>query len=451
MADLLRGIQHESLEWSRRHVVENSRHRTDFEVLENLGQGAYGKVYRVRNKVDNNIYALKSILLPQHKDTSSVLREVQALSSLNSEHIVRFYTSWVEKGEQNWSLHGNDDESSVQSNDLNEWTLTSDSSIAAHDTPDPTCQLCRSAYKDWEVSFANWGLIDAVLQPLDLCVDCYKKSIPSDVDVERILIQEKENLPEFLFILMEYCEATLSEAIEDCNHNEERIWNYFTQIVQGLSHLHSKGMIHRDIKPNNIFVHNGQCKIGDLGLATTISSSIGYISPSAYRIAENSSDISTKEDSTNTSVKSSVVGTFLYSAPEVSTGKYDESCDVYSLGVLLVEIFSVFSTAMERADTLTKFRSTNTLPLSWTQKHSLQANLSVKMIQTKPSKRPTCVEILDELTKMGVSKEIQRHEVSSSLVADLVGQIQGLKEALQQEKDEIRRLQALLEANNIEF
>ena len=210
-------------------------------------------------------------------------------------------------------------------------------------------------------------------------------------------------------------------------------------------------MIHRDIKPNNIFVHNGQCKIGDLGLATTISSSIGYISPSAYRIAENSSDISTKEDSTNTSVKSSVVGTFLYSAPEVSTGKYDESCDVYSLGVLLVEIFSVFSTAMERADTLTKFRSTNTLPLSWTQKHSLQANLCVKMIQTKPSKRPTCVEILDELTKMGVSKEIQRHEVSSSLVADLVGQIQGLKEALQQEKDEIRRLQALLEANNIEF
>ena len=80
---------------------------------------------------------------------------------------------------------------------------------------DPACNLCHAAYVDWEVNLEQWGLIDAVLQPLDLCVDCYKKSIPAHVDGSAIPIREKRRtFPDCLYILMEYCESTLSEAVE---------------------------------------------------------------------------------------------------------------------------------------------------------------------------------------------------------------------------------------------
>ena len=49
-------------------------------------------------------------------------------------------------------------------------------------------------------------------------------------------------------------------------------WQLFRQITEGLAHIHSQGMIHRDLKPVNIFLNSaGHCKIGDFGLATTFS------------------------------------------------------------------------------------------------------------------------------------------------------------------------------------
>jgi translation initiation factor 2-alpha kinase 4 len=85
---------HKSLEWSRRETLDSSRHRTDYEILEDTGRGAFGTVYKVRNKVDGHVYAMKQV-----SDFSKhVLREVQVLSSIDHEHVVRYYGAWVEKG-----------------------------------------------------------------------------------------------------------------------------------------------------------------------------------------------------------------------------------------------------------------------------------------------------------------------------------------------------------------
>lgn len=49
------------------------------------------------------------------------------------------------------------------------------------------------------------------------------------------------------------------------------MWRLFREIVEGLSHIHQQGMIHRDLKPVNIFLDsNDHVKIGDFGLATNI-------------------------------------------------------------------------------------------------------------------------------------------------------------------------------------
>ena len=414
--------QHDSLEWSRRESIESSRHKTEFDVLQTLGQGAFGTAFQVKNRVDSQIYCLKSILIHAKADKDKVLREVQVLSSLHSDNVVRYYTAWVEKGEQAVAEveDGNEDGGS--------WTFSASSMSKNEPTTNPTCHLCQSPYTEWEVSFEHWGLIDAVLQPLDLCISCYKKSIPGDTS--HIEIRQTKVLQDYLFILMEYCEQTLQEAVQHAD--SATIWDYFCQCVQGVAHLHRKGFIHRDIKPNNIFVHQGIVKIGDLGLATIV----GGAAPSSPR-----ANATTSEETP----KSSQVGTFLYTAPEVATGSYNEKCDVYSLGILLVEIFSTFTTGMERAQVLGS--RLGKLPQDWTVAHPIQAQLAQQMTAASPKERPSCSQVLVDLIRGGLYEKRNVETLVTSL-SDQVAQLQGDLEASQQD---CLRLRQLLEDNDIVY
>jgi len=70
---------------------------------------------------------------------------------------------------------------------------------------------------------------------------------------------------------MEYCRGrTLRDLIiNGLAHNRVFGWTLLRQIADGLAHIHSHGMIHRDLKPDNIFLDDQQnVKIGDFGLAT---------------------------------------------------------------------------------------------------------------------------------------------------------------------------------------
>ena len=84
------------------------------------------------------------------------------------------------------------------------------------------------------------------------------------------------------------------------------------QILHAISHCHSRGIVHRDIKAENILfndkAHN-KINIIDFGLSKK-----------------------TKNDNGN---MHTFVGTTLYLSPEVISGKYDEKCDLWSIGVLL--------------------------------------------------------------------------------------------------------------------
>ena len=145
-----------------------------------------------------------------------------------------------------------------------------------------------------------------------------------------------------------------------------------------MAYLHAKGVVHRDLKPTNIFVHGGVVKIGDLGLATRRA-------PDGPN-----DDLEAPSGSTD-------VGTFLYSSPEVATGRYSEKCDVYSLGVVCVESFSDFGTAMERAHVLGSLRKSGTVAESWALAHPIAASLARRMVARDPSARPSCGQVLGEL------------------------------------------------------
>lgn len=119
------------------------------------------------------------------------------------------------------------------------------------------------------------------------------------------------------YIVMEYVEGrTLKDYIVDeeklSNHD---IIDYSTQIAQALKTAHQAGIIHRDIKPQNILIDNyGLLKVTDFGIA---------------RVSSNATITYT----------SSILGTVHYISPEQAKGKIvDEKSDLYSLGAVMYEM-----------------------------------------------------------------------------------------------------------------
>ncbi len=91
----------------------------------------------------------------------------------------------------------------------------------------------------------------------------------------------RDEIRNSLFIILEYCDGgDLYKLIQyrKINHSkfeEKQIWYIFSQICQGLKHLHENGIIHRDLKALNIMTtKKGRCfKIGDLGVSRQVSES----------------------------------------------------------------------------------------------------------------------------------------------------------------------------------
>ncbi len=81
-----------------------------------------------------------------------------------------------------------------------------------------------------------------------------------------------------IFWIMDYCDGgTLKERIalylmQEKRIKEDLIWYWSLQILNGLKFLHNRGLIHRDLKPDNIFISlkSGMCKIGDFGLSKVL-------------------------------------------------------------------------------------------------------------------------------------------------------------------------------------
>jgi hypothetical protein len=119
-----------------------------------------------------------------------------------------------------------------------------------------------------------------------------------------------------LYIQMELCESTFRDYLNNIREDEsieKRIF-YFNQIVEGIKYLHDNNIIHRDIKPSNILFIDDTVKICDFGLARHVNSTLNIINGS------------------------SEVGTSFYRAPEIDTHIYNNKIDVYSLGIILIEL-----------------------------------------------------------------------------------------------------------------
>ena len=130
-------------------------------------------------------------------------------------------------------------------------------------------------------------------------------------NIVRVLdVNEHEGTP---YIVMEYVDGTdLSALLKKHGPLQgQAALKVIAQVADGLAHAHNQGIVHRDIKPHNIFVSkDGRVKLGDFGLARAV------------------------EQTTELTMPGAAIGTAHYMSPEQSNGKdIDQRSDVYSLGV----------------------------------------------------------------------------------------------------------------------
>jgi len=203
-----------------------------YEIIKKIGEGAYGKIYKVRNKQSGDIRAMKQIQKNKIKDLTKFQTEIKILSMVDHPNIVRLFE-----------------------------------------------------------------------------------------------VIEDDN---YYNLLQELCTGgELLKKTETTHFKEKEVARIFNQIMSVVAYCHDKGIVHRDLKLENIlFVSeepDSPIKVIDFGFSV-LNENI-----------TNSTDKEKDPDPKKSGFKrmKSKVGTLYYISPEIIKGNYDEKCDIWACGVIL--------------------------------------------------------------------------------------------------------------------
>ncbi|KAI5623150.1 eukaryotic translation initiation factor 2-alpha kinase 1 isoform X1 [Silurus asotus] len=463
-------------------LFQTSRYLSEFDEISPLGRGTYGKVFKVKNKLDGQDYAVKKILIKNvtKYDCMKVLREVKVLSSLQHLNIVGYHTAWMEHVQPPVNNSPTSlpaipaSDSSSQTERLAEESTSgsfivfensncstdkkgpptnvhknsSNNILSSPITKEQSCQVVSKKRAGFSQNFVPCTFLEEPHAVGETCPALqWESSTVSDesyADMSSQLCAENNSKDVqyhlMLYIQMQLCERSLKDWIQERNATQEldlstgslqsfdsrQAFDILKRILEGVEYIHSRGIMHRDLKPRNIFLHGHEClvKIGDFGLACT-----------DIVLNENEECSGSHICGNAVSSHTTGVGTFVYASPEQLQGShYDSKSDMYSVGVIAVELFQSFGTEMERVQTLRDLRKgmvPDDLYKTWpvlTKKIKLLTSLD-------PSKRLNASQLLQSDLFNNKDQVIYRLQQRVSEQAEEISQLRRQISELQTTKD----------------
>lgn len=379
--------------WPSNDVTnEWSHYHREFDEINYIAGGGFGKVFLVKHKLDDTDYAVKKISIRSEgiKSVMKYLSEVKTFAALNHANIVQYKAAWLELGENanNNNFSDNSDDESVSddsattdaANNTNSFskgdnayiypdvisTVEIETSFKRQDATDSSefeINFQESPHYSYNNATRSRSVKRTKRQSFSEGSSLKNGTICTMQDIKNMRLEGRQQRATVggqkwatLYIQMALCPSTLQQWLQQrnlaeelaeqsvtaalvpvggCNVRYQTIVEILKQLLKGLKYIHSKKIVHHDIKPSNIFIQedNGSMlvQLGDFGLACPLQSA-------RHSIAG---------------------GTKLYAAPEQIQGTCVSKSDMYSLGIVLLELTASFRTDMERVRSITELRKTH--------------------------------------------------------------------------------------------
>jgi len=235
-----------------------------------------------------------------------------------------------------------------------------------------------------------------------IAIKILPKSVCKDKNFSRLFLQEANcgvlNHPNIitiydageteshLYIAMEYLQGGDLKQRLKTNLSQTEIINIITKLSEALAYAHSKGFIHRDIKPGNIiFNDDNQPILADFGIARAISFS------------------------EQTVIDGMLLGTPYYSSPEqASSDDVDHRTDLYSLGVVYFEMITGKKPFIADTPFALIYKHLEEAPPDLDSKFKDHQPIIHKLLSKKPDDRyASAFDLIEDLAKLTRTKKEQ--------------------------------------------
>ncbi|KAL3282281.1 hypothetical protein HHI36_005470 [Cryptolaemus montrouzieri] len=436
--------------WQDQNLATSHYHR-EFEEIDFIAGGGFGRVYKVKHKLDGTEYAIKKIPIRCEglEHVKNYLSEVKTFASVNHPNIVQYKAAWLDMGS-----HQDGDFLGELDNDLILESISSSTHeykeqsrlqnyIYHYEKSNSFSNRARDDSSDFEVVFEHsinnleshrsnsnhfYKNVKSKREKRNSISEGGKAICPLDLkEIDEIRLQQKMHEKwAVLYIQMALCQSTLKQWLSQRNNSKvidpanalvpvrvvqnSTVKEILKQLLEGLQYIHSKKIVHHDIKPSNIFIQtdNGKLlvQLGDFGLACPLQS-----------------------------VRHSLAfGTKLYAAPEQLAGECNPKSDMYSLGIVLFELVETFTTDMERNKCIEELKKSRYLPQRIVIQHPQFADIITKLVSKSPEERPSANELLQQISDASTAS---------------IQQIEELKCQLASKDEEIARLKELLKSAGV--
>lgn len=335
-----------------RAALEWSRYFRDFEEIEKIGEGGFGDVWKSKHKLDQIEYAVKKICVKATsvKNVLNHLKEVKTLASLSHVNIVPYKSCWLEP----LIFYQNREGATIESIQTSSSSDESSISYTKSSTRNDSLRLKSDSFSiNFEYSQEQKSEEKTMKSKSSVESRSNLEKVRRLNDANRAMIPHVKLTWAVLYIQMNLCEKTLRNFLDERNERQSFqdyyqefpsflsptdddlnairnpnaiAYSMFHQLCSGLEYIHNKGIVHHDIKPSNVFITKEESgstvlQLGDFGLACPLEN--------------------------NEVVRHNGFGTRLYAAAEQLNGQCTKKSDIYSLGVILIELLSKCITVHE--------------------------------------------------------------------------------------------------------